>query len=56
MDKEFEDYWNLHQRHLILSAPEKLRSEYMEAGRLDSPADWVCLTFLLEWVYCCSHY
>lgn len=35
MDKEFEDYWNLHQRHLILSAPEKLRSEYMEAGRLD---------------------
>ena len=42
MDKEFEDYWNLHQRHLILSAPEKLRSEYMEAGRLDSPADWVC--------------
>lgn len=28
MDKEFEDYWNLHQRHLILSAPEKLRSEY----------------------------
>lgn len=39
MDKEFEDYWNLHQRHLILSAPEKLRSEYMEAGRLDSPAD-----------------
>lgn len=42
MDKEFEDYWNLHQRHLRLSAPEKLRSEYMEAGRLDSPADWVC--------------
>lgn len=42
MDKEFEDYWNLHQRHLILSAPQKLRSEYMEAGRLDSPADWVC--------------
>ena len=42
MDKEFEDYWNLHQRHLILSATEKLRSEYMEAGRLDSPADWVC--------------
>ena len=34
MDKEFEDYWNLHQRHLILSAPEKLRSEYMEAGRI----------------------
>ena len=42
MDKEFEDYWNLHQRHLILSAPGKLRSEYMEAGRLDSPADWIC--------------
>ena len=19
MDKEFEDYWNLHQRHLILT-------------------------------------
>lgn len=42
MEKEFEDYWNIHQRHLILNAPEKMRKEYMEAGRLDSPVDWAC--------------
>lgn len=42
MDKEFEDYWNAHQRHLILNAPEKLRKEFMESSRLDSPVDWVC--------------
>lgn len=40
MEKEFEDYWNIHQRHLILNAPEKMRKEYMEASRLDSPVDW----------------
>ena len=42
MEKEFEDYWNQHQKHLILNAPEKLRPEYMEATRLDSPIDWLC--------------
>lgn len=42
MEKEFEEYWNNHQRHLILNAPEKLRAELLEAGRLDSPVDWLC--------------
>lgn len=42
MEKEFENYWNIHQRHLILNAPENMRKEYMEAGRLDSPVDWAC--------------
>lgn len=42
MEKEFEEYWNNHQRHLILNAPEKMRSELLEAGRLDSPIDWLC--------------
>lgn len=42
MDKEFEEYWNAHQRHMILNAPEQFRKEYMEAKRLDSPVDWLC--------------
>ena len=42
MEKEFEDYWNQHQKNLILNAPEKLRTEYMESTRLDSPIDWLC--------------
>lgn len=41
MDKEFEDYWDTHQRHLILNAPESLRNAYLEASRLDSPIDWL---------------
>lgn len=42
MEKEFEDYWTVHQKHLLLNAPEELRSQLVEAGRLDSPTDWFC--------------
>lgn len=42
MEKEFEDYWNQHKKHLILNAPEKMRAEYLESTRLDSPIDWLC--------------
>lgn len=42
MEKEFEDYWAVHQKHLLLNAPEELRSQLIEAGRLDSPTDWLC--------------
>ncbi len=42
MEKEFEEYWKKHQKRLILKAPRKLREEYMESTRLDSPLDWVC--------------
>lgn len=42
MDKEFEEYWATHQKHLILNAPERMRKELLEAGRLDSPGDWLC--------------
>ncbi len=41
MDKDFEDYWDIHRRHLILNAPESLRNAYLEASRLDSPIDWL---------------
>ncbi|MED9983937.1 MAG: hypothetical protein U0K27_12800, partial [Segatella copri] len=42
MEKEFEDYWNKHQKRLILNAPKALRDEYIESTKLDSPIDWVC--------------
>lgn len=42
MEKEFEEYWALHQKHLILNAPEKLRAEYLESKKLDTPMDWLC--------------
>ena len=42
MEKEFLDYWDKHQRHLILNAPKAMRDEYLEATRLDSPMDWLC--------------
>ena len=42
MEKEFVDYWNTHQNHLILNAPEGLRKEYFDSSRLDTPIDWIC--------------
>lgn len=42
MEKEFVDYWNTHQKHLILNAPEGLRKEYFDSNRLDTPIDWIC--------------
>ena len=42
MDKDFENYWNTHQKRLILNAPEKMQKELLAAGRLDTPADWIC--------------
>lgn len=40
MEKEFEDFWNLHRKRLLLNAPQELRQEYMESSRLDTPMDW----------------
>lgn len=45
MEKEFEDYWAAHQKHLILNAPEKMRAEFLESSRLDSPLDWLGFIF-----------
>lgn len=41
MEKDFEDYWATHQKRLILNAPEKMRAEYLDASRLDTPMDWL---------------
>lgn len=45
MEKEFEDYWQQHQKRLVLQAPRKLRDDYLESNRLDTPVDW--LSFVL---------
>lgn len=42
MEKEFEEYWQKHQKRLILNAPRELRDEYLESTRLDTPMDWAC--------------
>lgn len=42
MNKSFDEYWDKHQRHLILNAPEPLRSQYLESNKLDTPVDWLC--------------
>lgn len=41
MEKEFEDYWQQHQKRLILNSPKELRGEYLESNKLDTPMDWV---------------
>lgn len=42
MEKEFEDYWQQHQKRLVLNSPRELREEYLESTRLDTPLDWAC--------------
>lgn len=42
MSKEFEDYWEIHQKHLILNAPKEFRDELLESNKLDTPVDWLC--------------
>ena len=42
MNKEFEDYWKQHQKHLILNAPRKMREDYLESTKLNTPLDWIC--------------
>ena len=42
MNQEFEEYWKQHQKHLILNAPRKLREDYLESNKLNTPLDWVC--------------
>lgn len=42
MSKNFEEYWEKHQKHLILNAPEPLRSQYVDSNKLDTPMDWLC--------------
>ncbi len=49
MEKEFEDYWNKHQKRLILNAPKALRDEYIESTKLDSPMIGSVLSCLWLW-------
>lgn len=42
MSENFEEYWEKHQKNLILNAPEPLRSQYMASNKLDTPMDWLC--------------
>lgn len=45
MDIEFENYWRRNQKRLILNAPQKLREEYLESTKLNTPMDWICFVF-----------
>jgi hypothetical protein len=53
MEKEFEDYWNKHQKRLILNAPKALRDEYFESTKLvyrlekAIPNDGHCLSCII---------
>ena len=39
---EFNRFWELHQKQLILNAPKIMRDEYVESTQLNSPVDWLC--------------
>ncbi len=38
---EFEEYWNSHQKQLILNAPKKMQKDMLEATKLTTFVDWL---------------
>lgn len=38
-ETEFNQFWEQHQKQLILNAPKELRDEYVESTQLNSPLD-----------------
>ena len=41
MEKEFENYWKHHQSELIQRAPQALKEERENTGRMNTAGDWI---------------
>lgn len=41
MEKEFENYWKHHQQQLIQRAPQALREERENTGKMNTAGDWI---------------
>ena len=41
MEKEFENYWKHHQSELIQRAPQALKEERKNTGRMNTAGDWI---------------
>lgn len=48
MEKEFEDYWKLHSKQLEKVAPEQLRNELEDFGKMNTAGDW--LLFIVPFI------
>lgn len=47
MEKEFEEFWKLHQKQLLSKAPEKYTAELKDSRSLNTAGDWLLLLFEL---------
>lgn len=45
MEQEFENYWNLHHKQLIETAPSKLAEERKRSLGVNTTADWLLIAF-----------
>ena len=45
MEQEFENYWNLHHKHLIETAPSKVAEERKRSLGVNTAADWLLIAF-----------
>jgi hypothetical protein len=54
MEKEFEDYWKLHSKQLTKVAPERLRNELDDFGKMNTAGDW--LLFIMPIIVFCLFY
>ncbi|MGI6241988.1 MAG: hypothetical protein ACOYJK_00380 [Prevotella sp.] len=41
MEKEFENYWKHHQSALIQRAPQALKEERTNTGKMNTAGDWI---------------
>ena len=45
MEQEFKNYWNLHHKQLIETAPSKLAEERKRSLGVNTAADWLLIAF-----------
>ncbi len=41
MEKEFEDYWNMHRARLIRRCPTSLKDERQNSSKMNTAGDWL---------------
>lgn len=44
-EKEFEDYWNLHKKQLLMEAPQHLKEERLNSVKMNTAGDWLLAAF-----------
>lgn len=56
MEKEFENYWKHHQQALIQRAPQALKKERENTGKMNTAGDWLLFVIPIIAMVCFMNY